>query len=352
MFLRLLRREWTKMTPKQKRRRVIEPYSHDDVLWNDVRALLGTDTVRSADWESPFHFREEIDVVVDRLSSHGDALALGPPHRQPWVIVAPFALPGEHIRVRVYRSAHLHSFADLVSVITPNPDWRDDSRVQCKYFGKCSGCQYQVRLIPYIDRVLISPRCSTMKNSSTSNATSSSRHTTTFQARRVLPCPSVAHVPLDLTPSQVPTVLPTIGSPKQYHYRTKITPHFEAPPKKARDNPTPNPDWLKIGFNEIGKKSVIDIEVSLLLPPTPFPHFPQGMSHRHPCAQPSSRSHTGKHHPVSYTYTLPPHADPCQKHMDLQKGRLPPPPRLTRPLPPYRHHQHHPRRPEPTHLRH
>ena len=73
-----------------------------------------------------------------------------------------------------------------------------------------------------------------------------------------------------LPPSAVPVALPTIGSPKQYHYRTKITPHFEAPPKKARADPppaTPKPDWLKIGFNEIGKKTVIDIEVSPLLPP-------------------------------------------------------------------------------------
>ena len=61
------------------------------------------------------------------------------------MIVAPFALPGERIRVRVYRSSRLHSFADLVEVVTPNPDLRDDSRAKCRYFGKCSGCQYQVR---------------------------------------------------------------------------------------------------------------------------------------------------------------------------------------------------------------
>lgn len=141
---------------KTRRRRrcvTIEPYSHDDVLWHDVRALLGPDTVHRAeqgalDWDAPFHFREEIEVVVDRLSSHGDALALGPEPRSSWVIVAPFALPGERIRVRVYRSARLHSFADLVSVVTPNPDLRDEHRVQCKYFGQCSGCQYQVRVVP------------------------------------------------------------------------------------------------------------------------------------------------------------------------------------------------------------
>lgn len=36
------------------------------------------------------------------------------------------------------------SYADLLEVIEPNPEWRDMSRVRCKYFGKCSGCQYQV----------------------------------------------------------------------------------------------------------------------------------------------------------------------------------------------------------------
>ena len=128
------------MRPKRR----LAPRPTDDVLWHDVRALLGADSALSPDADAPFHFREELDVVVDRLSSAGDALALSPPDRPRWVIVTPFALPGEHIRVRVYRSAQLHSFADLVAVLKPNPDWRDDTRVQCKYFGKCSGCQYQM----------------------------------------------------------------------------------------------------------------------------------------------------------------------------------------------------------------
>ncbi|KAF8439365.1 S-adenosyl-L-methionine-dependent methyltransferase [Boletus edulis BED1] len=227
-----------KKRPRIQKRRAIEPYSHDDVLWHDVRALLGNDTVHSAeqhatDWDAPFQFREELEVVVDRLSSNGDALALAPPPRSNWVIVAPFALPGERIRVRVYRGARLHSFADLLDVLNPNPDLRDDSRVQCKYFGQCSGCQYQ--MLSY-EKQLEIKRDVVVK---------------AYQNFSGLPF------------SAVPTVLPTMGSPKQYHYRTKITPHFEAPPKKARADPPSapsKPDWLKIGFNEIGKKTVIDIE--------------------------------------------------------------------------------------------
>jgi tRNA/tmRNA/rRNA uracil-C5-methylase (TrmA/RlmC/RlmD family) len=42
----------------------------------------------------------------------------------------------------------MYSFADLISIEAPNPELRDMSRVQCKYFGTCAGCQYQVRFLP------------------------------------------------------------------------------------------------------------------------------------------------------------------------------------------------------------
>ncbi len=66
---------------------------------------------------------------------------------------------------------------------------------------------------------------------------------------------------------KVPPILDTIGSPKQWAYRTKITPHFDAMPKAVRaqhlteeeeGNP---PTWVpKIGFNTIGGGRVTDIE--------------------------------------------------------------------------------------------
>lgn len=96
----------------------------------------------------------------------GDSLSVVP--SKPWVIVTPLALPGEKIRVRVYRSARLYSYADLLDVITPNPEFRDMSRVQCKYFGKCAGCQYQVSLtvaIPARKLIFVCGRCFLMRNS-------------------------------------------------------------------------------------------------------------------------------------------------------------------------------------------
>ena len=50
------------MRPKRR----LAPRPTDDVLWHDVRALLGAD--------APFHFCEELVVIVD-------ALALSPPDR-------------------------------------------------------------------------------------------------------------------------------------------------------------------------------------------------------------------------------------------------------------------------------
>lgn len=75
----------------------------------------------------------------------------------------------------------------------------------------------------------------------------------------------------------MPPILGTIASPLQYGYRTKITPHFEAPPKKFQkagrppeEADTTRPDWLKIGFNQIGKRVTMDIEVCTVLPSTDF----------------------------------------------------------------------------------
>ncbi|KAI5997783.1 tRNA methyltransferase [Pisolithus orientalis] len=225
---------------KRKKHAIPEPCSTEDVLWHDVVSLLGSETVdqkiaQGVEWESPFDFREELEVTVSALSSNGDALAIGPDPRNSWVIVVPFALPGERVRVRVYRSSRLHSFADLLEVVSPNLELRGNSRVRCKYFGKCSGCQYQ--MLSYESQLDI-------------------KRNVVIKAYQNFS---------GLIESSIPTVLPTIGSPLQYNYRTKITPHFEAAPKRARqtesaDASTSKPDWLKIGFNEIGKRTVMDIE--------------------------------------------------------------------------------------------
>lgn len=73
----------------------------------------------------------------------------------------------------------------------------------------------------------------------------------------------------DLSDSSIPPILGTVASPLQYGYRTKITPHFDAPPKRFQKAGPPTkdgieeavkPEWLKIGFNHVGLRQVMDIE--------------------------------------------------------------------------------------------
>jgi tRNA (uracil-5-)-methyltransferase len=49
----------------------------------------------------------------------------------------------------------------------------------------------------------------------------------------------------------VPEIEETIPSPLQYGYRTKLTPHFDAPKPHAE---------LAIGFQEKGRRRTVDIE--------------------------------------------------------------------------------------------
>lgn len=89
----------------------------------------------------------EDDTNLVRTACTGDSVAIPTNNEQrktPWAIVVPFSLPGEIVRVKVYRNARMYSVADLVEVVSPNLDLRDDTRVQCRYFKKCGGCQYQV----------------------------------------------------------------------------------------------------------------------------------------------------------------------------------------------------------------
>ena len=53
-----------------------EPYSTEDVLWRDVASVLGHAVVDKAidegtEWESPFAFKEEVELTVRSLSSNG-----------------------------------------------------------------------------------------------------------------------------------------------------------------------------------------------------------------------------------------------------------------------------------------
>ncbi|KAK7057872.1 S-adenosyl-L-methionine-dependent methyltransferase [Favolaschia claudopus] len=226
-----------------------EPCSADDVLWREINEVLGKEYVEGAlkdgtDRQSPFEYHQELQLQVVALCSTGSALATSPDSTRPWVVVVPFSLPGETIRVKVYRNARLHSFADLLEVIMSNPELRTDSAVQCKYFGTCGGCQYQ--MLSYSKQLELKRDVVVKAYNNYAN----------------------------LPETSIPTIETTMPSPKQYNYRTKITPHFEAPTKTQRADPAnpqnalERPTWLNIGFNRVGTHKVMDIEDCPIATPT------------------------------------------------------------------------------------
>ncbi len=152
--------------------------------------------------DHPFGYHEEIELEISTLTNLGSGLgrvtlpaneAGGPPAVQGgWVVMVPFTLPGERVRARVFRNHKNFSEADLVTVLTPSPE-----RVapRCPLFGKCGGCQYQ-----HLD----------------------------YRAQLEWKRRQVEELLLHMAGLAF-TVSPVVPSPREYGYRSKITPHFAAP---------------------------------------------------------------------------------------------------------------------------
>lgn len=221
--------------------------SFTEILLHDVRRLLGNHSSavrngRDVPEEQPSHPTyspperfTEIDVKILQISSTGDGIGLS--ENSNHVYVVPFTVPGDLVRAKVinYFPEDCYTLADFVKVIVPSPK-RDDSRVKCPYFAKCSGCQFQ--MLSYDDQLA-------------HKMTIVERAYTNFS---------------NLAPELVPTIGDTIGSPLQYGYRTKLTPHFDGPPghhsmRKGKEGK--GAGFLKvppIGFMMKGRRITIDIE--------------------------------------------------------------------------------------------
>ncbi|KAI6781746.1 putative tRNA (Uracil-5-)-methyltransferase [Emericellopsis cladophorae] len=217
---------------KTKREKNIAEGSSEDILRLDIQALLKSRPTI----EDPEPLPEQgtqVDIEILELSSTGDALGMIAGSNQ--VYVTEFAVPGDTARVKVYRHLQEESrtIADFISITKPSP-LRDDTRIQCKYFGKCGGCQFQ--MLDYPEQLKLKKRVLEKAYANFSN------------------------LPAEL----VPTMGDTIGSPLQYNYRTKLTPHFDGPPgmfrgrgKKSKAHFDSCPD---IGFMLKGTRRVMDIE--------------------------------------------------------------------------------------------
>ncbi|KAJ2899353.1 hypothetical protein MKZ38_003282 [Zalerion maritima] len=176
----------------------------------------------------------EVALDIKMLASTGEGLGTLQGSTLPRVFVVPVGtVPGDVARAKVYRHMDSHTVADLISIATPS-SYRDESNIKCKYFGKCAGCQLQ--MLPY-DAQLAHKRDVVVKAFANFS---------------------------NLTPEQVPEVGETVGSPLQYGYRTKLTPHYDQPrgegTSRGKKNKVPFSSRPDVGFQKVGSRSVLDIE--------------------------------------------------------------------------------------------
>ncbi len=183
--------------------------------------------------DQPFAYHQEIELEIATLTNLGSGLArVALPDAQPstldapltteprsgWVVMVPFTLPGERVRARVFRNHKNFSEADLVEVLTPSPH---RIAAPCPLFGRCGGCQYQH--FTYSEQLLWKQR-------------------------------QVAELLQHLAGITFP-VAPVIPSPRDYGYRSKITPHFNPPRTRPEAAASPaQPREMPIGFLRQGTR--------------------------------------------------------------------------------------------------
>lgn len=160
--------------------------------------------------DHPFPYHAEIELEIHTLTNRGVGLGrialptedspaqpdAASPTSSGWVVMVPFTLPGERVRARVFRNHKNYSEADLLEILTPSPH-RITPR--CPLFGRCGGCQYQN--FEYSEQLAWKRR----------------------QVEELLQHMAGIEFP----------VSPVIASPQQYGYRSKITPHFNAPSARS-----------------------------------------------------------------------------------------------------------------------
>jgi len=189
----------------------------------------------------PFAYHQLLIAKVESLTNLGigicrvplpsdNASAMIDPHpdvndvqhdNRGWVVFLPNVIPGELVKLKIYRNHKSYSDADLVEVLEPSPD-----RVQprCSLFDVCGGCQYQHMAIE------TQRQWKTRQVSELYNRVGGLEEGVTY-----------------------PTVLPALGTDETYHYRSKITPHYEAPKK--------NQGGLinAIGFKQKASRRLVDV---------------------------------------------------------------------------------------------
>ena len=160
---------------------------------------------------TPFEYHQELELRIDHLAN----LGMGVGRVDGWVVMVPFVIPGELVKVRIYRNHSHYSEADLLEIIEPS-EYRVSPK--CALFSACGGCQYQH--IDYEEQLRIK----------------------TQQVQELLKKNGDIEFSVSLAKS----------SKQVYGYRSKITPHYNRPDKNGEQ---------PIGFLKYGRRhDIVDVE--------------------------------------------------------------------------------------------
>lgn len=203
---------------------LVKPLPHNFVRAFTVSATHGqTSKLPILKPPPPILCEEEVEVYIDNLSNLGMGVGRKSFNGISWVIMVPFVLPGELVKVRIKRNLGSYSEADLLEVITPS-----NARVTppCRYFATCGGCQYQHMDI-------------TMQRKWKASQVSAA-------LQRIAKIENV-------------DVKETVGTEHVYKYRAKLTPHC-ANASSSVQNEGNLANKVIVGFQVRNTNDIVDVE--------------------------------------------------------------------------------------------
>ena len=180
----------------------------------------------------PYHF--QLNIRIDSLDDRGngsghieDDSENIPEYPDNWTVRVPLVLPGELARVRIFKNMDSYSEADFIKILEASED-----RVEpkCPLAGKCGGCQFQHMKIEtqrewktnYVRKGLLEQQIEGYKNEDSIESKLS----------------------------------PAAGTDEIYEYRSKITPHYDAPIKVGDEEY----ELEAIGFQQLMTRRLVDVE--------------------------------------------------------------------------------------------